>query len=147
MKYLPFITDYNKSKMGITKGLHISKIFKIQNHFQLRLPSAYIEFLFNFGETSGNLLSSYYMTYPVLMDNKNDAIEMIRFDDRKSENQKPQIKDNFFFFGQWQGYNFFFFECGIDENPPVKILNDSLEIIDYKKSFSDFIIEEGLNYL
>ena len=146
MKYLSFIEKY-KSKIGRPKGIDSKVISDIETCFQLKLPLAYKEYLLNFGATSGNLLSSYYMTYPSLMDNKSEAIEMINFDDRKSDNEKPQIKNSYFFFGQWQGYNFFFFECGADENPPVYILNDSLEIIEYKKSFTSFLIEEGLNNL
>jgi hypothetical protein len=144
MSYLSFLEDY-KPKIGNIKGLNKSKIDEIENQFQLRLPDAYKEFLSKCGEVSGNLLSSYYMTYPALKDNQNDALEMINFDDRKKESEKPKISENYFFFGQWQGYNFFFFECGENENPPVKILNDSLEIIEYKKSFTDFLMEEGLN--
>ncbi|WP_113637142.1 SMI1/KNR4 family protein [Nubsella zeaxanthinifaciens] len=146
MNYLTFIED-NISKIGTIKGLEMAKILEIEDYFQLKLPTAYKEFLCNFGETSGNLLSSYYMTYPALMDNKNDAIEMLNFDDRKLKNEKPKLKENYFFFGQWQGYNFFFFECRDNENPPIKLLNDSLEIIDYKKSFTDFLIEDGINNL
>ncbi len=146
MKYLSFIKEYN-SQIGKSIGIESNKIVEIENYFQLVLPLAYKEYLLNFGAISGNLLGSYYMTYPALMDNRSDAIEMINFDDRKSECKKPIIENNFFFFGQWQGYNFFFFECGTDNNPPVKILNDSLEIITYKESFTSFLIEEGLNPL
>jgi SMI1-KNR4 cell-wall len=146
MKYLSFIEKY-KSKMGKPIGIDNIIISEIEKHFQLDLPLAYKEYLLNFGANSGNLLSSYYMTYPSLMDNKSDVFEMINFDDRKLDSEKPKIESNFFFFGQWQGYNFFFFECGIGENPPVKILNDSFEIIGYKDSFTSFLIEEGLNNL
>ena len=133
MKYLSFVEKF-KSKIGEYSGIEAGTINEIENHFHVVLPLAYKEFLLNFGKASGNLLSSYYMTFPSLLENKGDAIQMINFDDRKPEIEKPLIKSSYFFFGQWQGYNFFFFECGDDENPPIKILNDSLEIIGYKKS-------------
>jgi hypothetical protein len=53
-----------------------------------------------------------------------------------------------FFFAQWQGYNYFIFYCGIDdENPHVYILTDAPVIKLYKEHFTDFIREEGLQPL
>jgi hypothetical protein len=100
------------------------------------------------GKESGNLLSSYYMTYPSVIDNKEDAIYALNFDDRKKDEDKPILKDSYFFFGQWQGYIFYFFNCDdCNDNPPVYILTDAPKIEKYKDSFSDFIRDEGLKPL
>ncbi|KIQ22716.1 hypothetical protein RT99_06350 [Flavobacterium sp. MEB061] len=147
MQYLSFLTHY-KSEIGNSKGITSEIIDEIENDFQLKLPLAYKEYLLEFGSHTGNLFGSYYMTYPSLKENKSDVIEMINFDDRKTENEKPFIKNSYFFFGQWQGYIFYFFDCesGKDD-PEVYILNDGLEILKFKNTFSDFVKDEGLKLL
>ncbi len=147
MKYLSLL-EKNKLKIGNTLGIDNNQVIGIENEFQLKLPSSYKEYLISFGTNCGNLLASYYMTYPSLVDNKTDAIEMLNFDDRKSDIEKPAIKDSYFFFGQWQGYVFYFFDCAEDtEDPTVYILTDSPKIEKYKDSFSEFIYDEGLKPL
>jgi hypothetical protein len=147
MKYL-LLLEKNKLKIGNTLGIDNNQVVGIEKKFQLKLPSSYKEYLMNFGTNSGNLLASYYMTYPSLVENKADAIEMLNFDDRKLDSEKPTIKDSYFFFGQWQGYVFYFFDCSEDtDDPAVYILTDSPKIEKYKNSFSEFIYDEGLKPL
>ncbi|QYS88986.1 SMI1/KNR4 family protein [Flavobacterium davisii] len=147
MQYLSFLNEHSL-EIGNSRGVESNKINEIEIHFHLVLPIAYKEYLLKFGESCDNLFGSYYMTYPSLMDNKSDAIAMVNFDDRKHECDKPSIKDSYYFFGQWQGYIFYFFDCAeSNENPAVYILTDSLKIEKYKNSFAEFIYDEGLKPL
>lgn len=147
MEYLSFLKQY-ASEIGNLSGVESQIINEIEKEFQLKLPLAYKEYLLNFGANTGNLLSSYYMTYPALKENKLDVLEMMNFDDRKSEEEKPFIKNSYFFFGQWQGHNFYFFDCELgNDNPEVYILSDGLEILKFKNTFSDFIKDEGVKQL
>jgi len=145
-RYLSFLNDYNEL-VGFTKGIDVTLIRKIEIEFNVRLPQAYKEFLYLFGEKSGNIFGSYYMGFPVLLENKNDALHALNFDDRKAGN-RPEIKDSFFFFGQWQGYIFYFFDCDeMSDDPIVYILTDSPKIEKYKESFTSFVRDEGLKPL
>ncbi|MGN6646890.1 MAG: SMI1/KNR4 family protein [Cytophaga sp.] len=141
MKFLSFLNAY-ESQIGTSRGVSSSVIVEIEKEFHVKLPAAYKEYLSHYGAVCGSLLQSYYMTYPVLKENRSDAIEMINFDDRKSEADKPVLKDSYFFFGQWQGYIYYFFDCADeDENPVVYILNDGLQIEKYKNSFTEFLYD------
>lgn len=51
------------------------------------------------------------MTYPVLLENKQEAIDYSNFDDRVSVEDRVKFKDSYFFWGDWQGRVFFFFDC------------------------------------
>lgn len=143
-EYLSFFNDY-KSRIETIEGVTKNEIHDIESTFNVKLPKAYIEYLLFFGRKSGNLLNSYYMEYPALKENKQDAIYEINFDDTILLKDKPIIKDSYFFFAQWQGYNFYFFDCDeVSNNPIIYLLLDAKQILKYKDSFSDFIYEEGL---
>ena len=147
IKYLNFLSPY-KFKIGDTKGITLDEILYIESIFSIKLPNAYKEYLLLFGKESGNLLSSYYTEYPSVLENKEDAIYALNFDDRQLNKDKPKLKNSYFFFGQWQGYVFYFFDCEEDcKNPPVYILTDAPKIEKYKDSFSEFIRDEGLKPL
>jgi len=142
-RYLNFLDKY-KDKLGNTKGITTQEIQDIETYFNIKLPQAYIEYLSCFGKESGNLLSSYYTEYSVLKENREDAIYALNFDDRIPIINKPIIKDSYFFFAQWQGGVFFFFDCNaISDNPPIYIL-ENIKIYKYIDSFSNFIHDEGL---
>jgi hypothetical protein len=144
---LSFLETY-RSVLGDIHGILPSDIDKIEKKFCVKLPHVYKDYLLMFGEKSGNILSSYYTEYPALLENRQDAVFALNFDDRKKTEDKPKLKDSYFFFGQWQGYNFFFFDCEeINDNPTVYVLTDSLLIYKYKDTFIDFLIDEGLKPL
>jgi hypothetical protein len=146
MEYLSFLNAY-ASQIGSAEGVEPTIITEIEKDFHIKLPAAYKEYLLHFGAACGSLLQSHYMTYPVLKENRNDAISMINFDDRKTEADKPVLKDSYFFFGQWQGYIYYFFDCAdASENPVVYILNDGLQIEKYKNSFTEFVYDEGVKH-
>jgi SMI1-KNR4 cell-wall len=146
-EYLSFLKEYH-GLLGNTIGASENKIAQIEQDFNVKLPISYKEFLMAYGQESGNLLGSYYMEYPILKENKDDALYAINFDERKLNQDKLVIQDSYFFFGQWQGYNFFFFDCREEsENPVVYLLTDKPEIKRYKDSFTDFIRDEGLKPL
>jgi hypothetical protein len=147
LKYLSFLEEY-KDVTGFTEGISIEEIAHIENMFHVKLPVAYKEYLAFFGKESGNLLGSYYTEYSFLIENKEDAFYALNFDDRKSSKDKPEFKDSYFFFGQWQGGVFFFFDCEETvDNPTIYIFEDSLKIHKYHECFSDFILYEGLKPL
>ncbi len=146
MKHLAFLNEHTL-QIGFAEGVKTATIAEIEKEFQVKLPAAYKEYLLHFGAACGSLLTSHYMTYPALKENRSDAIEMINFDDRKSEADKPVLKDSYFFFGQWQGYIYYFFDCADEaENPAVYILNDGLQIKKYKHSFTEFLYDEGVKH-
>ncbi len=142
--YISFLEEYSKD-IGEFSGLSLEKINQLETNFNVELPDAYKQYLLSFGVKSGNLLNGYYMNYPDLMDNKEDAIHELNFDERKVN--RVEIKDSYFFFAQWQGYNFFFFDCSLKENNPTVFLFDTEKIVKYKDSFIDFIKDEGVNNL
>ncbi|MCU0440379.1 MAG: SMI1/KNR4 family protein [Raineya sp.] len=140
--YLKFLNPYEKL-LGQYIGLNKKEILEIEREINVKLPVSYEEYLATFGKKSGAFLQAYYTEYPSLLNNKKDAIQAINFDERKIN--ELQIKGSYFFFGQWQGYIFYFFDCEEDKiNPPVYILTDGCEIKKYKNSFTEFLLEDGL---
>ena len=143
-EYLSFLENC-KNILGETEGVRFEEIECIESLFNIKLPFAYIEYLLQFGRKSGNLLGSYLTEINNLDKNKESA--KVASVDELDGVQVP-IEDSYFFFGQWQGYIFYFFDCEEDcENPPVYILTDSPKIEKYKDSFSEFIRDEGLKPL
>lgn len=144
--YVSFLNDYS-NRIGETTGLGVDEISQVEKRFDIELPIAYKQFLLNTGSKTGFLLNGYYMEYPSLIDNKQDAINELNFDDRKKDDEKVEIKNSYFFFAQWQGYNFFFFDCSLKEDDPTVFLFDTNKITKYKNSFTDFLKDEGLKPL
>jgi hypothetical protein len=144
--YVSFLEDYSNI-IGETTGLIADEISQVEKKFDIELPKAYRHFLLNIGRKTGFLLNGYYMEYPSLIENKEDAINELNFDDRKKDDEKVEIKNSYFFFAQWQGYNFFFFDCSLKEDDPTVFLLDTNKIIKYKDSFTDFLKDEGLKPL
>lgn len=144
LQYLHFIPHYD-AVIGAPVGLSEVEILELEEQFGVVFPNAYKEFLSLFGKDSGHLLKSYWVTVNKLALNKESALDA---SEDELSGQKVEVKDNWFFFAQWQGYNFFFFECmeGM-EDPAVYMLDDSPYIAMYKDSFTQFIKEEGLEHL
>jgi hypothetical protein len=143
-KYLSFLDNYN-GVYNNCKGITVEEIQSLEAEFEVTFPAAYREYLLVFGKESGDLLSSYYTEISYLYKNKPNAIYALNFDESK-DHSHIEIKDSYFFFAQWQSYIFYFFDCASNnEDPPVYIFNDSLEMFLYKESFSLFIKEEGLD--
>lgn len=142
IKHLNFLKDYINS-LGKIEGISDNEIELLEEKFQLKLPDAYKEYLFLFGKSTGNLLSSYLMT----IDRIEENIECIKFDLANTiHNNSFSINKDMFFFGQWQG-SVFCFLCNGDENPPVYFIQDFDNIkVTYQK-FTDFIYEEGLKLI
>ncbi len=129
----------------IEKGLSDSEIVQIEMDYNVRLPVSYKQFLKQFGKSSGKILTSYLMTVDKMRLNRESALDA-SFDE--IDNVKVEISDNYFFIGQWQGYNFYYLDCSIElEDPPVFILTDSPKTYKYKSSFTEFIKDEGLKPL
>jgi hypothetical protein len=144
LHYMSFLNQH-LSLLGNIEGLNDQDINQLEKEFKIELPSAYKEFLKLLGRKSGQLLGSYLVERHKLNGNKESA-KIASVDDL--ENKRVEIKDSYFFFAQWQGYNFFFFDCDENgENPPVYLLTDSPRISLYKPSFTDFVKDEGLKPL
>jgi len=142
--YFSFLKPYQEL-LGNTKGISTQFIQQIEADFRVSLPKAYKEFLFMFGEESGALLDSYLVEIYKLKNNRQSA-EIASVDELSGNEVK--IKDSFFFFGQWQGYIFYFFDCDeMSDDPIVYILTDSPKIEKYKESFTSFVRDEGLKPL
>ncbi|GAA3912473.1 hypothetical protein GO495_25340 [Chitinophaga oryziterrae] len=147
LKYLLFLEPYMDvlGKYEKLEGISEEEIEDLERAFNVTLPDAYKEYLLFFGKESGQLLTAYYTEIKYLPETRSEAIAALNFDDEKP-GPKADINENYFLFGQWQGYVFYFFDCTEKhEDPPVYILRDSGEIILYKPSFSSFIKEDGLN--
>ncbi|MCD8413578.1 SMI1/KNR4 family protein [Tenacibaculum finnmarkense] len=133
-KYFEFLEKYHiEGNIGINE----KEIIEIEEKFKLKLPRFYKDFLKLFGCKTGNILTGYYMTYPSLIKNRDDAIYELNFDDRS--HNKIGIKDSYFFFAQWQGYNFYFFDCHMKNNNKKIYLFDGIEIKEAYKDFKEFI--------
>ncbi len=144
--YISFLGDYS-NEIGETIGIGVHEINQIEEKFNIKLPIAYKQFLLSSGKKTGFLLNGYYIEYPSLIENREDAIYELNFDDREKNDKELEIKDSYFFFAQWQGYNFFFFDCSLEEDNPTVFLFDTDKIRKYKDSFTDFLRDEGLKPL
>lgn len=139
MKHLSFLESYMQV-LGNHQGLSELEIQQLEKDFNVIFPAAYHEYLLFFGKESGDILGSYYTEVKYLSENKTDVISEVDFVGTS------QIKDSYFFFGQWQSYIFYFFDCTANnEDPPVYALKNSGKIELYKPSFSQFVKEEGLD--
>lgn len=142
--YISFLDDYS-DRIGETVGLEINEINQLEQDFNVKFPAVYVDFLSKYGKRSGYFLSSYLVAIDKLGNNRESALDA-SYDE--IDNIKVEVKDSYFFFAQWQGYNFFFFDCSRGEDdPPVYILTDTPEITKYKDSFTDFLKDEGLKPL
>jgi SMI1-KNR4 cell-wall len=140
-KYLSFLNQYANFTLN-SKGISQEEIREIETDFNVRLPIAYKEYLMQFGSDSSRLLGSYLTEKSKLQQNKASAL--IASIDELS-NTFVEIKPSYFFFAQWQGYNFFFFDCEEkNDNPQIYLLTDSPSIKKYKNSFTEFVLEEGI---
>jgi hypothetical protein len=141
-EYLRFLKDKQFS-FGDAEGLSENEINEIEQKMGIKFPLSYREFLMILGKKTGSFLPSYLMS-SAYFERTRDSAFIASYDE--IENIRVEINSSFFFFAQWQGYNFFFIDCN-EKNPDPKVylLTDTPEIIDYKESFSKFLIDEGLN--
>ncbi len=66
------------------------------------------------------------------------------FCDTIPDEQKPIFKDSFFFFAQWQGYNYWLFDCAEEVEDPEVLLFAQMKIQPTGQSFTRFVYDEGL---
>ena len=130
------------NRLGRPIGLNDSEIKQLEIEFDLQLPLAYKHFLRRFGRDSGDLLKGYFVEYLHLKENLSDAMQELSFDDRSEE--KITFDKEYLFFAQWQGYNFFFFDCKEKKDDPRVYLYDTSSISKCYDTFTEFIKKEGL---
>lgn len=108
----------------------------------LRLPSAYVEFMRYAG--SGN--------FWIGSDCSFDDVPKLRewADELLEENSFPcKLKEDDFVFWMHQGYMFYFFNLSEGDDPPVYYYSEAAEISSFVKcsdSFTSFIIIQGGQY-
>jgi hypothetical protein len=136
-KYLDFLEQYRKH-LGDPQGISEQEIDAIEQQFNIQLPLAYKEYIKIFGKKKGRILKNNYTEVSYLARNRAEAIDTLK----NTPNQLFVIKDNHFFFGQWQGYSSYFFECASNEEDPAVYILDSGKAEVFKSSFSLLIKDE-----
>ncbi len=138
------LTKY-ADKLGTISGISALEIQELENSIGYPFPNVYKEFLYIFGKESGYVFPAHYATYPVVLENRADAIQALYFDDQIPDAARPVIKPSYFFFAQWQGYNFWFFDCEEKQDDPlVYLLTDSPRIEPTNMTFTQLLYSEGL---
>lgn len=136
-KYLDFLQQYAKH-LGDPQGVNEAEITTIEQQFNVKLPLAYVEFISIFGKKKGRILRNYSSEVAYLAQNRKDAV-------KSQESAGPDgfvIKEEHFFFGQWQGLSSYFFDCRQEnDDPPVYVLDGGKAEV-FKSSFSQLIREE-----
>ncbi|MBW8685040.1 SMI1/KNR4 family protein [Chitinophaga rhizophila] len=136
-KYLDFLQQYPKH-LGDPQGVSEDDIKEIERQFNVKLPSAYMEFIAIFGKKRGRILRNYSCEVAYLAQNRKDALKALR----DAGNSAFTITDQHFIFGQWQGFSSYFFDCAVpDDDPPVYVLDAGKADV-FKTSFSQLIREE-----
>lgn len=95
-------------------GLDAAEIAQLEEHFQVKLPAAYKNYLSVMGRSSGEFNSGSNFWYPEVLGFKKDACELL-------PRRLPafNLSDHDFVFGTHQGYQFWYFDTRAGEDPPV----------------------------
>lgn len=136
------------NELGDFVGLTEAQILDIEEKFNVKLPNAYKEFLTYFGANQRGTIRSYHMTYPQLLDVRSDAVLDTFADDRMIESDKIKFSNSDYFFAQWQGAHYFFFDLSktdIEDDPPVYAYVSCYRIDKSYDSFSEFLLKSILN--
>jgi hypothetical protein len=96
------------------QGCPNEEIEKLEEHFNIKLPDAYRDFLLTMGRGAGKLFEGSHFTYEHLFKLREWAEELMV--EAKAEFDLP---DDAFVFMMHQGYDFFFFQVSEGVDPPV----------------------------
>ncbi len=137
-----------KNHLGNFSGISDTEIAEIETRFNIVLPKAYKEYLRIFGKNPGALFGGYNTNYPRVMNNRGGAeysLELLEETGKLSTTEKRNFFQNsFFFFAQWLGYNYWFFDCDEKaDDPEVYIFIDNGTIEEMYMTFSEFVFSEG----
>ncbi|RAJ87610.1 SMI1/KNR4 family protein SUKH-1 [Chitinophaga dinghuensis] len=131
--------------LGTFSGISAAEILELEKKIGYTLPKVYKEFLSIFGKSSGYVFPAHYATYPEVLENRTDAIHALYFTDSIPDAERPIIKPSYYFFAQWQGYNFWFFDCEEKQDDPIVYLfTDRPRIAPTNMTFTQVMYSEGL---
>ncbi len=97
-------------------GCTETEVEKLENHYHIKFPASYKEFLSTMGKDCGNFLLGYDYSYDVLFSLKEGSQEIIAEDPSCSFKLSP----NDFVFISSQGSQFLFFDTKSGDDPPVQ---------------------------
>ncbi|MFC4157917.1 SMI1/KNR4 family protein [Chitinimonas lacunae] len=100
-------------------GLSNEEILEVERAQGVRLPAAYRSFLKECGKSAGLFERDADFFYPAIKTLKDELNEMLA-----EENMDFRIPENAFVFSAYQGYQYCYFLCGEEENPPVYRVDD-----------------------
>jgi hypothetical protein len=122
---------------GDLKGCTEEEILSIEDHFQVRLPESYRDFLSLMGRSAGDFLVGSGYAFPEVLEFRKDAEELLR--DRLPDFKLDAVD---FVFFHHQGYTFEWFRCcDRADDPPVSMFTDSeKEPRIVRASFSDWLL-------
>ncbi len=120
------------------EGVSISSVKALEEHFSVRLPQIYVEFLLHCGAKAGKLLDfSVIREYSGLVDLREEVDEMIA----EEEISFPESL-SIFFFASFQGTVYWYFLCDGTDDPDVYKIEEGIKEPIYSFSkLSSFIIE------
>jgi hypothetical protein len=139
-----FINDFAKQVINAglcsgwkMQGCYDFEVRELENHFDLKLPTVYKDFLKKMGKGAGKFMQGTDMFYRHLFDNREAFEEVLDL-----EGNPFSLDKNIFVFSSHQGYIFFFFNTVEDRfDPPVYIYQEgNLKIERASEKFSIFLL-------
>lgn len=146
-----FVIDVVKNRLialGVAKseeiiGCSSEQIKALEEHFSVKLPKLYREFLSIMGIRAGSFYVGTQIFYDSLFVLKEAAQSLLKF------NKVPFVlpKDAFVFLSH-QGYQFMYFCTDTNEDDPAVYyyLEGEHNVVKYDDSFSDFLIKSVEDY-
>ncbi|WP_170137621.1 SMI1/KNR4 family protein [Chitinophaga dinghuensis] len=126
--------------MSETEGLSESEIIALEQEYDVKFPLVYRQFLALLGKKDGGLFHGYCMTYPAVRRNGEGALQLLKLPDGSLHPVSQELKPGYFFFAQWQGYNYWFFDCDAPEDDPlIYVLTDDNRIDPLDQTLSESI--------
>lgn len=116
-------------------GCNDADILSIQTKFELELPKCYCDFLRAMGRGAGSFLVGTDFTYPDIMDLRESAECLLA-----ECGVNFRLPANAFVFADHGGYNFVFFYCDGEDDPPTFLFVDSYDApMQNAESFSEWL--------
>lgn len=117
------------------RGCSAEQIQEIETKFQVTLPPIYKNYLAVMGQKSGDFLRGSDFWYPELLTLKEAAETLLRED-----HSSLKLPSTTFIFGMHQGYQFFYFDTVVGDDPPVFHYMEGEGATQQFESFSQFLL-------
>lgn len=130
------LAEYLERKNCDLSGCSPKQIARIEEYFNLKLPSTYVEFLLTMGKGAGQFMRGTSAFYNEIFDLREGSIELL------DENDFMKLSDDTFVFWMHQGYQFAFFYLSDGDNPPVYFYYEGKTKNNFERiedSFTDFL--------